>query len=131
MPATYPQNPVTVGEHIRKKRMKLKLFQRDVAKILKVSEDCITNWENNRGTPQINHFPKIIEFLGYIPLEIDTSTLVGKLNACRYRSGFSQGELAKAAKVDAGTMGMVLNEGYIPTGRIFAKLEHFAENWEK
>jgi len=86
--ACYPSEPVTIGEHIRKKRMDLKLLQSDVARIIKVSEDCITYWENNRSIPQINYYPQIIEFLGYCPFEIDETILSGRLKAYRWRNGF-------------------------------------------
>jgi hypothetical protein len=41
MPASYPSMPTTIGEHIKKKRMDLKLLQSEVAVIFKVSSDCI------------------------------------------------------------------------------------------
>jgi DNA-binding transcriptional regulator YiaG len=47
MPVSYPANPDMIGEHLRKKRMDSKLLQKDIAKILGVIEDCITNWEKN------------------------------------------------------------------------------------
>ena len=59
--------------------MDLKLFQSDVAKIFDVSTDCVTYWENNRSTPQIIFYPKIIEFLGYSPLDFDETTLSGRI----------------------------------------------------
>lgn len=46
LPLSCPENPVSIGDHIRKKRMQLKLLQKDVAKICCVTEDCITNWKN-------------------------------------------------------------------------------------
>jgi len=71
--------PTTVGEHIRKKKMELGLFQTDVARMFNVSAGCITYWENNRSEPQINYYPLIIEFLGYFPLHIDLSTIHGEI----------------------------------------------------
>jgi len=41
LPKSIPINPQTLGEHIRMRRMELRLFQRDIAAILNVSEDCI------------------------------------------------------------------------------------------
>ncbi len=61
---SYPKSPLTVGEHIKKKRMDLKLFQSDVARIFEVSTDCVTYWENKRSLPQVVYYPKIIAFLG-------------------------------------------------------------------
>ncbi|MGV3598251.1 MAG: helix-turn-helix domain-containing protein [Bacteroidota bacterium] len=43
------------------------LMQKDVAKLIGVSEDCITYWENGRSNPQIRFTQNIIMFLGYIP----------------------------------------------------------------
>ncbi|MGV3464970.1 MAG: helix-turn-helix transcriptional regulator [Bacteroidota bacterium] len=73
----YPEKPKTVGEHIRKARVDRKLLQKDVAEVIGVSEDCITNWVNERPEPQIQFMPKIIEFLRHIPLEVDTSRVGG------------------------------------------------------
>jgi transcriptional regulator with XRE-family HTH domain len=104
MHLSYPENPTTIGGYIRKKRMDLKLLQSDVANILNVSPDCITNWENNKNQPQVNYFPRIIKFLGFFPFEIDTTTLMGKLKAYRYQNGLSQKKLGKTLNVDATTI---------------------------
>jgi DNA-binding XRE family transcriptional regulator len=61
----YPEFPITVGEHIRKKRMDLGLLQREVAEIIGVTESSVWNWEH--GTePELQYNPRIIKFLGYI-----------------------------------------------------------------
>ena len=61
----YPVRPITVGEHIRKKRMDLGLLQREVAEIIGVTESSIWNWEH--GTePELQYKSSIIIFLGYI-----------------------------------------------------------------
>jgi DNA-binding XRE family transcriptional regulator len=104
MPISYPENPVSIGDHIRKKRMELKLLQKDVARICGVSEDCITNWEKNRNTPQIQYFPHIINFLGYLPFDVDLTTLSGRLKAHRYINGLSQKQLGKILGVDGATV---------------------------
>jgi len=44
--AGYPTNPVTIGDHIRKRRMDLGLLQREVAEIIGVTESSIWNWEH-------------------------------------------------------------------------------------
>jgi len=60
-----------------------------------VSEDTITYWENGRAEPQIHLYPKVIEFLRYFPLEIDTSTFGGNIKKYRYRHGLSHKVLGK------------------------------------
>ncbi|OGQ13087.1 MAG: hypothetical protein A2026_07180 [Deltaproteobacteria bacterium RBG_19FT_COMBO_46_12] len=58
----------TIGDHIRKRRMDLKLTQKEVAEKLGVDKTAIQFWENNRVKPSLGNIPKIIEFLGYDPL---------------------------------------------------------------
>ena len=104
MPASYPESPKTIGEHIKKKRIELNLFQRDVANILKVSECSITNWEKNRTSPKIQLYPDIIKFLGYFPMEVDTTTIGGQLKAYRYQNGLTQDQMAVIFNVDGSTI---------------------------
>lgn len=84
--------------------MELKLLQKDVVRICGVTEDCITNWEKNRSTPQIQFFPSIINFLGYLPFEVNLNTLSGKLKAYRHLNGLSQKQLGKFLGVDGTTV---------------------------
>ncbi|MGO4289874.1 hypothetical protein [Chitinophaga sp. RAB17] len=93
MPISYPGKPVTIGDHIRKKRMELKLKQSDVAKILKVTQDSIYNWGKNRSIPLVKYFPAIIKLLTYLPFEVDTSIIGGKLKDYRYRNGLTQEQM--------------------------------------
>lgn len=97
--------PQTIGEHIRKIRLEKGLFQEDVAKLIGVSTDCITNWENNHGIPQIQFMPAIIEFLGFVPIEIDNDTLGGQMLLYRNLHGLSHRKLGKLIGVDASTIG--------------------------
>jgi len=60
--SNYPQNPVTIGDHIRKRRIDLRMLQKEVANIIGVSEDCLANWENDKNIPQIQFMPQIIKF---------------------------------------------------------------------
>jgi len=84
--------------------MELKLLQKDVARACGVSEDCIRNWEKSRSNPQIQFFPNIINFLGYIPFEVNLTTLSGKLKAHRHINGLSQKQLGKIIGVDGATI---------------------------
>lgn len=104
MDSSYPKNPTSIGEHIRKKRIELKLFQKDLADLFGVSEDCITYWENNRSTPQIHYYPVIIKFLAYCPFELDLTTFEGRIKAYRYLNGLSLKHFAKLMEVDPQTV---------------------------
>lgn len=44
----YVQNPATIGERLRNRRLELGLLQKDVTEIIVVIEDTITFWENGR-----------------------------------------------------------------------------------
>lgn len=79
------------------------LLQADVAAMLHVTESTIYNWEAGM-TPAIEHMPDIIKLLGYLPAEIDTSTLAGEVKRYRYIYGMSQKELAKTVGVDESTV---------------------------
>ena len=100
----YVTNPTTLGEKLRNKRLELSLLQKDVAGIIGVSEDTITYWENERATPQVHLYPKVIEFLDYFPFEVDTSTLGGKIKKYRFLHGISQEGLAKKLGVNESSV---------------------------
>ena len=82
-------NPKTLGQHLLNKRLESGLLQREVAEILSVSEDTITDWENGRAQAQVKHYPAIISFLGYYPFSHETETYAGKLIQIRYCKGLS------------------------------------------
>jgi hypothetical protein len=56
VPVSYPENPGTIGEHLKRKQMDSKLLQKDVAKILGVSEDCITIGQEIVADSGVYHF---------------------------------------------------------------------------
>lgn len=100
----YVQNPVTIGEHIRKKRVECVLSQAEVASILGVSTDCVTYWENNRSTPQISYYPKIHQFLGYCITEFDETTYAGRIKAYRWKNGLTYKKMGKLLGADGSTI---------------------------
>ncbi len=99
-----PKIPSFLGGHIKKKRLEQRMYQTDVARLFNVTPDSITYWENNRFEPQVQYYPRIIDFLGYFPFDIDMSTFEGKVKAYRYRNGLSQKYFAKLMNVDPATV---------------------------
>ena len=71
----YPKQLKTFGDHIRAKRLDLGLLQKDVAGIIGVSTDTITNWEKGRNQPMHWYYLKIQNFLGYSPTELRLSNV--------------------------------------------------------
>lgn len=93
-----------VGLHIRKRRLELKLLQKDVATYIGVTEEAVTYWETGFAIPQIQYAPKVIAFLGYNPYHFETGTLGGQIWYYRLLHGLSHKKLGKLLGVDAATI---------------------------
>ena len=100
----YVEEPITLGHRIRNRRLELGLLQKDVAVFIGVTEDCVTLWENERSIPQVHHYPKIIDFLGYYPFSEDLNTLGNEIKRYRFIHGLSQNQLGRKIKVDGSTV---------------------------
>lgn len=119
------ENPQTIGEKLKNRRLELGILQKDAAKLIGVCEDSITGWETNRNEPTVIHYPNIIQFLGYVPFEIDTSTLGGQIKLYRYLYGLSQEELALKLEVNESTVFHYEKNKHRPSPQILKKLEFF------
>jgi transcriptional regulator with XRE-family HTH domain len=120
---SYPKVLQTVGDHLGKKRLDLKLLQKDVAGILGVNTNTITNWEKNRCQPKLYLIPKIIRFLGYTPFSNnEESTLSEAIKAYRLMHGLSQKKLAKGLGVDPTTLARWENSTSKPGKRLRKRL---------
>jgi len=84
-----PLHPQALGDFIRVKRVESLQLQSEVARIIGVTEDTITNWEPNRFVPQINLYPAIFQYLGYYPFVHETHTIAGKVRQLRNCLGLS------------------------------------------
>ena len=98
-----PTEPKTVGDHIRKRRLALKLLQKDVAEQIGVDKTSVHNWEVNVSEPEIRYIPAIIRFLGYNPLP-EANGWAARLVRRRTTLGLSQKEAAQCLRVDPGTL---------------------------
>ncbi|MGH7274091.1 MAG: helix-turn-helix transcriptional regulator [Nitrospiria bacterium] len=65
-PKGYPLAPVSLGDHLRKKRLDLGLLQAQVAETIGVTKSTVWNWEHGTN-PETRYQSKIIQFLGYKP----------------------------------------------------------------
>lgn len=94
----YPTEPTTLGEHLKKRRYVLGLFQKQVAARLRINEWTFLNWERDRTEPPVRLWPRIINFLGYYP---SVPRSVGEQLLARRRSlGIRRKEMAKRLGVD-------------------------------
>jgi transcriptional regulator with XRE-family HTH domain len=123
----YPRELKTLGNHLRKRRLDLKLLQKDVAKIIDVDEATIWNWENSYTSPNLYYIPKIVEFLGYVPSNGQTKTLGEKIVRYRRLLGITQKELAKSLGIDPGTLGRWERNRGKPQRQIVERLKEFMD----
>jgi DNA-binding XRE family transcriptional regulator len=118
----YPISLITIGDHIKKKRLDMSLFQKNVAYQIGVTEEAVYNWENNRCNPKIYLLPKIIEFLGYVPFESPKETIGDKIKAYRKEHGLSQRKLAKLLSVDQTTIRDWESDKHQPSKKLLKRL---------
>ena len=103
LPEGYPEHVTSVGDHIRKKRMDLGLYQRHVAETIGVSEGAVELWELRGYEPHPHSWPGVISFLGYDPFP-PPKTTAEKIKAVRRRLGLTSRELAKQLQADRGAI---------------------------
>jgi len=121
----YPKTVQTIGDHLRKKRLDLKVFQRDVAKRLGVTTSTITNWEKNRGGPALRLIPKIITFLGSDPFPQAVSSLRGKILQYRWTQGLTIKKLAGILGIDPTTLARWERGEVEPRGKLKERVNSF------
>jgi transcriptional regulator with XRE-family HTH domain len=84
--------------------MDLNLFQKELAERLGANKDTVRFWENSQARPSLAKIPKIIEFLGYDPLEKKTEILGERIREFRRVHGLSRGKFAEQLGVDQTTL---------------------------
>jgi transcriptional regulator with XRE-family HTH domain len=62
-----PRHPTTIGGHLRKRRLQLKLFQSEAARKLGVSTRTLSLWECDRIYPTWHCQLRIRDYLGHDP----------------------------------------------------------------
>jgi transcriptional regulator with XRE-family HTH domain len=82
----------------------LKLLQKEVAGMLGVDTNTVTNWEKNRCQPKLHILPKIVQFLGYSPFPTESQSVGERIKTYRREHGITQKELAMFLGVDPGTL---------------------------
>jgi DNA-binding XRE family transcriptional regulator len=95
---------VTIGDHLRKRRLDVGLLQRELAERLGVDETTVTNWELNRTAPALRFLPGIVRFLGYV-LRAAENTLGERLLGFRRERGLSQSSVWPITRDRSGNAG--------------------------
>jgi DNA-binding XRE family transcriptional regulator len=118
----------SIGLHIKKKRLDLKLLQKDVALMVGVTEESIMHWETNRYPPQLQFYPGIIKFLEYNPFAVETETLGGKVKNYRFLNGISHKKMGKLVGVDGATISTWETGKHEPQGANLTRLSELLSN---
>lgn len=99
----YPSELVHVGDHIRKRRIDLRLTRNDLAKRLGTNGWTIKHWEEHlKLRIELRFFPRIVAFLGYNPLP-PPRTRGEAIKRERTARGWSLKRFAKESGVDEAT----------------------------
>ena len=103
-PKTTDFEPQTLGEHVKRRRLVLKLSQKQAGGNLGVTPWTIHHWESAKTQPPIESIPAVLRFLGYDPFP-EPGSIPDKLLAKRRVMGWSIKEAARELGVDPGTWG--------------------------
>ena len=92
LPIELTKEPITLGDHLRRRRLEFGLYQKDVAALIGVTTSTIWNWENGWSSITLSCMPKVIEFLGYNPIPCPED-LMGRLAWYKQVKGLSLEQL--------------------------------------
>ena len=104
----YCENPHTLGEHLKKRRRELRLFQKEAANRMGVGTDTYANWRKGKTEPVASQFRPVVAFLGYDPMPAPT-TLAARLQAKRRTLGVTFSQVAWYLGWNSGTLARYLN----------------------
>lgn len=125
----YPENPATLGEHLRKRRLDLLQTQVQVARRFGITPTAYVKWEADQITPSVAKWPELLRFLDYDPLPPPV-TFAESVTSLRRALGLDKRKLAGRLGVDVKS---VLNweaEKTIPVRPTAQKLLALGLNWK-
>jgi len=123
LPIEITQEPVTLGDHLRRRRLELGLYQKDVAAQIGVTTSSIWNWEHG-WTIDLRYIPRVIEFLGYNPIPCPDDVLE-KLAWFRQVNGLTLEQLGAEIGRDPEQLSDWLSGRHIPGRRNRKEVELF------
>ncbi len=121
VPASEPR---TTGEHLRKRRSELRIWQSQAALNLGVSLQAYRDWEKDRATPSASPWKAVIAFLGHNPLP-QPSSLAEQLRRRRLELGRAQGEAARRLGVAPETWQLWEADSGHPSPAYWARVIQF------
>ena len=133
LPRLYPEKLETIGDHLRTKRLDLKLRQKDLVDSLQACHATIKNWEKNYTEPRPHHIPLICGFLNYCPLIENPMKHFGhQLRNYRiFIAGKSIFDLATEIEIDEVTLSEIEQSNVIRHIHVLNSINRFLKsvNW--
>lgn len=125
----YPKVIQSIGDEFRAHRMDRGLSRKDVAKMFNVTSGFIYKLESSENDLSIKALHISYTFLGRLPLHlnIDETTLQGKLFLYRVRTGDTLRGVAKKIGIDVNAL-IRLNKGRKMSDRMLVKIEGYIES---
>jgi len=120
------RKPVTLGDHLRRRRIELGLYQKDVAARLDVTTSTVWNWEN-AGSVDLRFIPRVIEFLGYNPIP-QPESLLERLSRYKQINGLSLERLGVEMGRDPEQLADWLSGRHKPCRRNREEIEEYLKN---
>ena len=119
------RKPVTLGDHLRRRRIELGLYQKDVATKLRVTTSTVWNWEHT-GSVDLRYIPRVIEFLGYNPIS-QPEDLLERLSWYKQVNGLSLERLGVEMGRDPEQLADWLSGRHYPCRWNREEIEEFLE----
>jgi DNA-binding transcriptional regulator YiaG len=106
-------DPVTIGEHVRRRRQELGNPQVEAAQNFGVTRGALARWETGTTNPGVSVMPAVIRFLGYDP-QPEARSFAEFLNRTRRALGFNQHAFTAALGVPTGTLNAWTQDKHCP-----------------
>jgi DNA-binding transcriptional regulator YiaG len=106
--------PVTIGDHVRLRRLDLGLTLAEAGAAMGVCWNAVMRWEGGSRAPDVVTMPAVIRFLGYNPRP-EPGTFSEWLRWLRSALGLRQPALAATVGVPVATLRAWEKESYGPS----------------
>jgi DNA-binding transcriptional regulator YiaG len=103
LPKPVEPEPVTIGDHVRRRRRELGMSQREAAAAIGIHRDALGRWEIRPVLPNVWLMPAVIRFLGYNP-HPEPKTFQETIRLARRSVGVNQAKFARLLGVPFGTL---------------------------
>jgi len=123
IPKELTEEPITLGDHLRRRRLELGLYQKDVAIQIGVTASTIWNWEHG-WTVELRFMPRVIDFLGYNPIPCPED-LMGQLAWYKQVKGLTLEQLGTEMERDPEQLADWLAGRHKPCRNNQEKIERF------